>query len=170
MERRALALVAVAVAAAALAAGAHGATEASRTTAGWPALRTAGPFLLSEIREKVQGRWGLAWQSLYPTHRAVAPRAAFVLCESQTPLQLPLKSIHVAHVHRAAVHVPGLAQPVAGVAVTIEIAVQGYGPRDAIDFAYTFHLVPVEGRWTWLLSAARYKLYRDDACGDIAAA
>jgi len=42
------------------------------------------------------------------------------------------------------------------------------GPRDPIYLKYTFHLVPVGGRWTWLLSTARYHLYRDDGCAPAA--
>ena len=162
MERRALALLLSVVAAAMLAGGA----SAERTR--WPAMSTAGPFLLADIRDKVDGRYGLAWQSLFPMHQKIAPRSTFVRCEEQTPFQLPLKSVHVVGVHRASVRVPGLGQPLAGVAVTIAVALQWYGPRDPIYLKYTFHLVPVRGRWTWLLSTERYHLYRDDGCAPAA--
>jgi len=162
MERQALALLLSVVAAATLA----GNASARRTR--WPALSTAGPFLLTDIRDKVDGRYGLAWESLFPMHQKIAPRSTYVRCEEQTPVQLPLRSVHVVHVHRASVRVPGLAQPLAGVAVTVAVTFQWYGPRDPIYLKHTFHLVPVHGRWTWLLSRERYHLYRDDGCAPAA--
>jgi hypothetical protein len=57
----------------------------------------------------------------------------------------------------------------AGVAVTVRISLPWYGPRDPIVFTHTFHLVPVHGHWTWLLSPQRYALYRHDGCGNFPA-
>jgi hypothetical protein len=44
------------------------------------------------------------------------------------------------------------------------------GPRDRMTFTHTFHLVPVHGHWTWLLSPQRYALYAHDGCGNFPAA
>jgi hypothetical protein len=165
MERRALALLVSVVAAAVLAASAEGTTRSRSSASSWPALATAGPFLLAEIHDKTAGHWALTWRTLYPAHQAVAPKRAFVRCESETPLDFPLKSVHVVGVRREPVRIPGLAQPRAGVGVTIKVALEWYGPRDPVVFAYTFHLVPVHGRWTWLLSPGRYRLYADGGCG-----
>jgi hypothetical protein len=148
------------LAAAALAVASAGPSKA----VAWPALRTAGPFLLDEIRMKVDGRWGVAWSSLYPLHRLVASRSAFVRCETRDPFVLPVDSMRVLRVSRTAVRVPGLARVVSGVAVTLRTTFLGPGPRDPIVFTHTFHLVPVHGRWTWLLSLQRYRLYRNGAC------
>ena len=71
---------------------------------------------------------------------------------------------------RALVHVPGATAGVPGVPVTVRITVPWYGPRDPIAFTHTFHLVPVHGHWTWLLSPQRYALYRHDGCGGFPAA
>jgi hypothetical protein len=68
------------------------------------------------------------------------------------------------------VRVPGAATSVRGVAVTVRVAVRWYGPRDPLTFTHTFHLVPVHGHWTWLLSPQRYALYRHDGCGGFPAA
>jgi hypothetical protein len=159
MSRIAAAL-AILCTAASLGAGTARATKA----AGLPALDTAGPFLLDDIRLKVDGRWAVAWDSLYPLHRLVAPRATFVRCEARSRLIAPLDSMRVVSVRRAAVRVPGRTRTVDGVAVTIHVALPWYGPRDPIVFTHTFHLVPVNGRWTWLLSPERYRLYRSGAC------
>lgn len=133
----------------------------------WPRLATAGPFLLDSIRDKVDGRWDTAWGSLYPFHKRTVSRIAFVRCELATPFAAPLQSLRVVHVSRSPVRVPGLVHPVAGVAVTVQVALSWYGPRDPITLTPTFHLVPVGGHWTWLLSAERYRLYLYDGCGTL---
>ena len=35
------------------------AAHAAEKTTSWPSLRTAGPFLLDEMRFKADGKWGL---------------------------------------------------------------------------------------------------------------
>jgi len=145
-------------------------THRAASTSAWPRLATAGPFLLESIRDKVDGRWDAAWRSLYPRQRLVVSRIEFVRCESATPFPAPLDSMRVVRVRRAPVRVPGLARPVAGVAVTVHVELAWYGPRDPITLAPTFHLVPVQGHWTWLLSAERYRLYLLDGCSALPAA
>jgi hypothetical protein len=133
-------------------------------------VSTAGPFLLQEIQQKVDGRWSAAWRSLYPLHRLVAPRATFVRCEARDPFVAPVQAMRVVRVGRAPVHVPGLARTVAGVAVTLRATFPGGGWRDPFVITHTFHLVPVHGHWTWLLSPERYRLYRSEGCSDVPAA
>jgi len=166
-------LVAAAAGGAAVAVPARPASRAAvrvSPAVAWPRLATAGPFLLESIRDKVDGRWGAAWQSLYPFHKLVASRTTFVRCESATPVPAPLESMRVVRVRRSPVHVPGLARPVAGVAVTMHVELSWYGPRDPITLQPTFHLVPVRGHWTWLLSTERYRLYLHEGCSSLPAA
>lgn len=129
-----------------------------------PSLRSAGRFLLAEVEQKASGDWATAWQSLYPLHQRIAPRDTFIRCETATPFPAPLESIHVVHVRATPVHVAGVLHPVPGVEVTVAVELRWYGPRDPITFTHAFHLVPVQGRWKWLLSPDRYRLYLRDAC------
>lgn len=129
-----------------------------------PSLRSAGRFLLIEIRQKVTGDWARAWESLYPPHQRIAPRDTFIRCETATPFPVPLESIHVVQVRAASVRAPGARRAVPGVAVTLAVELRWYGPRDPITFRHTFHLVPVQGHWRWLLSRDRYRLYTRGAC------
>ena len=145
------------------------AAHAARQTTQWPALRTAGSFMLEDIRFKVDGKWGLAWQTLYPAHKFVARRSVYVSCEKSTPWPAPIQSAELVGVRRASFRVPGVGI-VSGAAVAVRIAVKWYGERDPITFVHTFHLVPVHGHWTWLLSPQRYALYRHDGCGSFPAA
>lgn len=146
-------------------ANAAGSSAARRNSAHpWPPVDTAPAFLLGEFRDKLDGDWNAAWRTLYPLHRRIVSRIEFVGCERITPFAAPLKALHVVGVHRALVRVPGLAQPIPGVAIDVHVELRWYGPRDPIVFRHTFHLVPVHGHWTWLLSESRYRLYVTHRC------
>ena len=133
--------------------------------AGWPPLATARAFFLADVRNKIDGRWGASWLNLYPLHQQLVSQSDFVRCETATPFLAPLHSIRVLSVRQSPVDVPGLALPVPGVALGVRLVIAaGYGPRDPIVLRHTFHLVPVNGRWTWILSPSRYQLYRDHTC------
>jgi hypothetical protein len=144
------------------------ATRSLRATTGTspptPTLRSAGPFFLTVLEQKISGDWAAAWQSLYPPHRRIAPRDAFIRCETATPFPAPLESIHVVRVHAVQFRVLGEPSPKWSAAVTVAVELRWYGPRDPITSTHTFHLVPVDGRWTWLLSPDRYRLYKQHAC------
>jgi hypothetical protein len=169
-----LVVAAAAGAGVALAAGGHGASTRpaaaqARRAHAWPALPTASDFLVLELRRKAEGRWGEVWQQLYPTHRQVVTRESYVRCERATPVPTTVESLRVVSVRRAPVRVAGLAHTVPGVALRTEEKLTWFGPRDPILLMHTFHLVPVRGRWTWLLSPQRYRLYRTDGCGVVPA-
>ena len=145
------------------------APEATRSMTGGTSPATlssasAGRFLLNEVAQKLSGDWDAAWRTLYPAHQRIAPRDTFVRCERATPFPAPLDSIRVVNVRPAEVRIPGVRHLVAGVAVTVAIELQWYGPRDPISFRHDFHLDPVNGRWSWLLSPSRYHLYQRHAC------
>jgi hypothetical protein len=136
----------------------------SRTSVPAPSLRSAGRFFLTVLEQKVDGDWAKAWQSLYPLHQRIAARETFIRCETARPFSAPLDSIHVVRVRAVPFRAPGARHRVPSAAVTVAVELRWYGPRDPIAFTQTFHLVAVHGRWTWLLSLDRYRLYRQGAC------
>lgn len=125
---------------------------------------SAARFFHETLEEKLRGDWARAWASLYPFHQRVASREAFVRCEALTRFAAPLQGLRIAGVRDAAVGVPGRRTRIAGVAVDVVVELRWYGPRDPIVFRHAFHLVPVHGRWRWLLSPSRYLLYAHGAC------
>jgi len=131
----------------------------------WPPLASGRIFLLDEIHAKVRGRWGTVWHSLYPAHRRLVRRDTYVRCERASPFPADLASARVLSIRRTSVRVPGLARAVPGIALRTRLELGWYGGRDPIVVRHTFHLVPVGGRWTWLLSPDRYDLYLHDRCG-----
>jgi hypothetical protein len=158
-RRTAIALIAVGGFSTLGIAAAHGATKTTR----WPRLQSAGSSIVDDIRYKTDGKWGLAWRTLYPAHKFVATRSEYVACETATPWAAPINTFDVVGVRRASFRVPGGGIG-DGAAVAVRISVGWYG-RDPMSFVHSFHLVPVNGRWTWLLSPQRYSLYRRDGCG-----
>lgn len=130
---------------------------------------SARRFFLTTIDEKVRGDWASAWTSLYPLHQRVATRDAYIRCETRTPFSAPLERLRIVDVRSADVRVPGLRRTVPGIALTVTVALRWYGPRDPVVFRHTFHLVPVHGRWAWLLSPSRYRLYAHGECGGLLA-
>jgi hypothetical protein len=129
-----------------------------------PTLASARAFFFDELHAKIRGRWGESWRTLYPLHRHIARRDAYVRCERATPFPAALTSLEIVSVRREPVHVAGLSHTVPGVALDLRLGLGWYGPRDPLLVRHTFHLVPVHGRWTWLLSADRYELYLHDRC------
>jgi hypothetical protein len=136
----------------------------SNTSTPVPSLRSAGRFFLTVLEQKVSGDWAKAWQSLNPLHKRIAARDTFIRCETARPFPVPLESIHVVRVRAVPFRAPGSRHPVPSAAVTVAVELRWYGPRDPLTFTYTFHLVASHGRWTWLLSVDRYRLYRQGAC------
>jgi hypothetical protein len=135
----------------------------------WPPLQTAGPFLQAKIEDQAHGRYAKVWTELYPAHRAIVPESVYVACERHLPLVAPLRGLRIAGVRPVPVRVAGLREPVPGVAVEVRVSVKWYG-RDPMSFTHTFHLVPVGGHWTWILSPQRYRLYSATGCGLMPAA
>lgn len=176
MSRRALSVLTVIAAIAAIAVAAAASTIAARGSHGpvaalppthrssSPPPRTAREFFLAELRDKLNGNWGATWRTLYPAHRLIASQPEFVSCERARPFPAHLRSLHVVRVRTALVRVPGRIRLIPGVALDTHVELNWYGPRDPITFNYTFHLVPVNGHWTWLLSPSRYRLYARNAC------
>ena len=150
------------------ASGSH--TVAARPASALPTLAAAADFMRAEMRLKNEGNWSAAWNGLYPLHQRVALRRNFVYCEATSPFPAKLEHFQVVGARRSLVHVPGLAHRVQGATVTLRVALAWYGPRDPIVFTHAFHLVPARGHWTWLLSAARYRLYERATCAAAPAA
>jgi len=129
-----------------------------------PSLEQAGAFFRAELYAKLDGHWADAWRTLYPLHQKIAPLPVYVRCEASTPFPAPFRELVIEGVARSAVRIPGRTQLVAGVAVKVQVALDWYGPRDPVVFEHVFHLVAVEGRWTWILSQAEYAAYSNGRC------
>jgi len=141
-----------------------------------PASGDAGPprgdpatFVIRVVDLVVSDDYASVWPSLYPPHQDVAPRDEYVSCELRTPVGWKLRSAKVIKVVERRRRVPGddSAKPVSLVTLRLRILNRALHTEGA--FTHTFTAVADGSRWTWILTASRYRLYRDDACGDSAA-
>lgn len=124
----------------------------------------AGLFMTSLIREKATGQYELAWQSLHPFHQHVAPRVEYVQCENQTAFPGTLLKVSVVRVKDEPVLIAGESHSVESKAVTIRVSVRSPGLPRPVIVVDTYHAVPVEGHWTWILTRDNFAQYKSGHC------
>jgi hypothetical protein len=161
-----LTVLAVAGLASALAvalAAAHGGRSAPPA----PKLGDPAAFIVRTIEEKARGRYADVWDSLYPSHKLIAPRELYVRCELRIPFPGKIVSVHALSKWPAAVAVAGLRQKIPGEAVAIRAVVRSPLLATPLAVTHTFHAVAVKGRWTWILSTSRFRLYSGGGCSSV---
>jgi hypothetical protein len=121
-------------------------------------------FVSGVVRLIVADDYAAAWASLNPAHKQVAPRREYVECERRSPVQSRLRSVEVMRVANRLLRIPGASRSVRAKAVTLRLTVEDMALRETETFNVTFTAVPEGSVWTWILTPARYALYRDDAC------
>lgn len=121
-------------------------------------------FVSGVVRLIVADDYAAAWTSLNPAHKQVAPRREYVACERRSLMQSRLRSIEVVRVANRLLRIPGASRSVRAKAVTLRLTVENVAVREKETFEVTFNAVPEGSVWTWILTPARYALYRDDAC------
>jgi hypothetical protein len=153
--------VAAAVATALLLLAALPASGDAGTARGDPAT-----FVVGIVGHVVSDDYESVWPSLYSPHQKVAPRDEYVSCELRTPVGWRLRAAHVLRVVERIRRIPGENEPKPVTLVKLRLRISNAGLHAEGDFTHTFTAVADRDRWTWILTPARYRLYRDDACGD----
>ena len=127
---------------------------------------TEGPglFMSSLIRQKATGQYDLAWQSLHPLHQQVAPEKVYVRCENLTVFPGHLMKVSVLRVWDEPVRIAGENDSVSSKAVTLRVAVNSPGIPRPVVVKDTYHAVPVDGHWTWILTANNFAQYKAGHC------
>jgi hypothetical protein len=126
-------------------------------------------FVIHVVDLVVSDDYASAWPSLYPPHQDVAPRDEYVSCELRTPVGWRLRAARVLRVVERVRRIPGEDEPKAVTLVKLRLRIANVGLHAEGGFTHTFTAVADGDRWTWILTPARYRLYRDDACGDATA-
>src|SRR5581483_4598995 len=151
----------------ALAVGSAFATVAGARSLAPSASRLGDPvvFLRRVVSEIAANQYATAWQTLDPTQKKLVPRAAYVGCESLSPIPGRLASLRVMKVSKEPVTVAGTkAGDVQATAVTFRIEIADAALHDSVVVEHTVHAVEAEGRWSWILPAPRLELDRSTAC------
>jgi hypothetical protein len=124
----------------------------------------AGRFLTEIVREKIEGDYPQAWESLYPAHQRVASQDAYVGCESLVPTTGTLVGVRATRVYSERIRVAGGSRKVESKAVRVRVSVLPTAWLMPVVVSQTFHAVAVGGRWTWILSADQYGYYSAGTC------
>jgi hypothetical protein len=123
-----------------------------------------GLYMAAVVREKILGDYALAWKSLYPAHKRVAPRREYVACESKAPFPGLLERIRVVKVADEPVRVAGEKRKLPSKAVTVRVTARNPLLERPAVVEHTFHAIAVAGRWTWILTPQRFEDYRAGYC------
>ena len=126
-------------------------------------------FVIRVVDHVVSDDYASVWPSLYPRHQQVAPLDEYVSCELLTPVGWKLRAAHAVRVVQRLRRIPGEDEARPVTLVTLRLVIENPALHSAGGFTHTFTTVADGSRWTWILTPARYRLYRDDACGDSSA-
>jgi hypothetical protein len=157
MQRKAIVQAALIIIVAAL-----GSSPASARKPAQPAA--AGRFLTEIVREKIEGNYARAWESLHPAHQEVVLREAYVACESLIPSPGTLAGVRATRVFSERIRVAGLPGRIRSRAVRVRVSVVPPGWLVPVVVWQTFHAIAVRGRWTWILGADQYDYYIAGTC------
>ena len=124
----------------------------------------AGRFMVRVVTQVVANDYDAAWATLHPEHKRVAPRSTYVACELRNPVTGVLDKARVLSVASRRFAMPGRTRPVLGKAVRLQITLADPDTNEITRTTQTFHTVAVGSRWTWILPARAYALYRSESC------
>ena len=153
-----VALIAAAAVVAILLAGRGGTTQTA------PREDDLRRFMRTVVSEVVHNDYAHAWLSLNPEHQRVAPQPEYVACERQNPIKLALNKIEVVSIASRWFAMPGQDEPVRGKEIKVQITLANPATEERGRSTHVFHAVAVGSRWTWVLPATAYELYRTDSC------
>jgi hypothetical protein len=145
---------------------------AAALTAGAPVLAAPAPaptakpdaFMKRVVAQVLTNDYAAAWRTLHPGHKRVAPQGEYVSCELQNPILQSLEQLRVVSVASRRLRVPGERRAVTVKAVRIRITLYDGETGSSFDTTHVFHAVAVKRRWTWILPATAYEVYRTDSC------
>jgi hypothetical protein len=121
-------------------------------------------FLTGVVEDIAANRYDHAWQTLHPAQKLVVTRGVYVRCEGLVPIPGHLSSIKALRVADEQVVVAGGDNvPVASKAVTFRWTVSAPA-KEPSSTTHTVHAVAVNGRWTWIMSPKRFRLYDTKVC------
>ena len=143
-------------------AGCGGGSSGS-SDSGAPA-QAPGLFMASLIRQKATGQYDLAWKSLHPLHQQVAPQKVYVRCENLTVFPGRLIKVSVVRIKNEPVLIAGEKDSVASKAVTLRVSVDSPGIPRPVTVKDTYHVIPVDGHWTWILTKENFLEYKAGVC------
>lgn len=102
-----------------------------------------------QLDELSKGQYGREWDELHPAQQALVPRDSYVKCATADG-PIGVDNVKELEHYADSVSIPGTALKVDSTAVTVSLT-QHRGTQSA-DQKHTFHEVPLDGQWKWLLA------------------
>jgi hypothetical protein len=131
-------------------------------------VRSGSPvaFLSRIIRLLAANEYSRTWTALEPLQQRLVPRAAYVQCESGSPIPGRLRRIEPLRTNAERVVVPGAGgQTRKSIVVTFRVTFRPLaGMRPAV-VRVRAHALRVRGGWAWMLAPERLELHRSGGCG-----
>jgi hypothetical protein len=106
----------------------------------------------------VHNEYAQAWGDLHSVDQKVAPLAAYVACETRSPVIARPLSVKVVSVNNESVGL-GDGKFLDSTSVDVRMTFAG-----GFKLVHSVHLIAEGGEWKWILPAWRYRDYRADTC------
>lgn len=123
----------------------------------------ASTFAVRAVSLLAGNRYASAWLSLHPAHQRVADRAVYSRCESTSSIPGRVQAVSVRSVRDERTLIPGVGYAMTK-AVAITVVVVGEAAPEGVRVDHVVHVLRAEGRWRWVLPAARYAAYSEGRC------
>ena len=120
----------------------------------------AAQSVLRQYGYIADGKWAEHWQELHPEQRRDVPQAAYVQCQSMSPLRVD--SVRAIRVRSDPVSVGGVQKE--ATEVTIQLT-GGFRPAVPVEtITRMVHQVLVDGQWYWVMTEDAVAAFRRGAC------
>ena len=124
-----------------------------------PASTPAGRAQVELLDDLYNGRFGVAYDDLHPTHQNLVPRALFIRCARETIPVGQLDSIEILEVFDDETRAPLFGgEPTKGVRIRLTFA-DGQSTEPFVN-----HEVKEGDRWHWMLSQKAIDTYQAGRC------
>jgi hypothetical protein len=121
-------------------------------------------FLRGVVRKLAANDYDGAWLTLHPAQQRVATRTVYVHCEQLSPIPGHLDSIKLVGTEDERITVPGDSGVVDSKVARFLLTISEPVLKERVPVRVTAHAVAVDGRWRWILPAARFAPYRANTC------
>jgi len=123
-------------------------------------------FAVRIVRLVSANRYGPAWDVLHPGQQSSVRRAEYVRCERRSAIPGHVVSVEVVAVRDEEIAVAAVDGRTRSRAVEVRTLIADRVVPEGVAVEQTVHVVPVGGRWAWILPAARLQAYAVGRCPD----
>jgi hypothetical protein len=124
-----------------------------------------GAFVKSIINQELAGQFDRTYATLYPAQKKLVSESRFMACYEQlfnAVSGATISDFKTTDVYASTITVPGTKVRTKTTAVSVRYTIH-LGSESTPD-AFTAHLAVVNGRYRWMMSAARFAQVKSNNC------